>query len=169
MIPKNKGKEREHLLPDLLPEIPVQHTKPPLPPQTTRVDDIPDEEMPDVDVLWESNFIPRHFLPGPGLSREEAFRKWMESAEEALKVLDMPYPDEQDPSVEDLANQEREMKRHTLFNAKTSLTEKREAEQFDLAESLIMVLPGYLPRDAPREKETDGRYHINGHPEHCKP
>ena len=36
------------------------------------------------------------------------------------------------------------MKRRALFNTETSLTEKREAEQFDLAESLIMVLPGYF-------------------------
>ena len=153
IIPKNKGKEREHLPPDLPSEIPVQHTKSPLPPQAARVDDTPDEEMPDMDITWESNFIPRHFLPGPGLSREEAFRKWMESAEEGLKVLDTPYPDEQDPSVEDLANRDREMKRRTLFSAETSPTEKREAEQFDLAEALIMVLPGYFHPGMPTERQ----------------
>ena len=63
-----------------------------------------------MDKQWKDNFLPRNFLPGPGLSREEVFRKWMNSAEESLSALDVPYPDEQIPSVEDLANQERELK-----------------------------------------------------------
>ena len=147
LTPQNKGKEREQPPPGLPSETcqaPDQHTNPKLPTPAAGPDNTLDEEMPDASEPWKDNFLPRNFLPGPGLSREEAFRKWMDCAEESLSALDIPYPDELIPSVEDLANREREEKRRTLINAKTNPTGKREAEQFELAESLIMVLPGYF-------------------------
>ena len=107
LTPQNKGKEREQPPTDLLPEarpVPDQHVNPESSPLTAGPNNTLDEEMPDADEPWKDNFLPQNFLPGPGLSREEAFRKWMNSAEESLSALDLPYPDEQIPSVEDLTN-----------------------------------------------------------------
>ena len=59
-------------------------------------DDLLDEEMDDAtgNDVFLSNFIPQSFLPGPGLSKEEAWKKMMASVEELLQKLGIPISDQ---------------------------------------------------------------------------
>jgi len=54
----------------------------------------------------DSNFFPPDFLPGPGLSQEEAFSKMVASAEEKLAKLGVPIPSPHTLTHEDRNSQD---------------------------------------------------------------
>ena len=132
--PKGKGKERD--LSDLVPEVTTQR---PDPPQGTD----PDEEMDDLAGELH-NFIPSNFLPGPGLSKEEAFLRLTASAEEKLTKLGIPIPNLHTLTTEDRIIENNETDRRAMIDSQTSPVEATEVERYELAEAAVYLPPGYF-------------------------
>ena len=145
--PKDKGKGKERYPPDLLEVTPIQHGNPSIPQRTGEqefLEEPEDEIMLDREDNFGDNFAPQIFLPGPGLSKEGAFLMWVDSAEERLDALDIPIADQQVLSGEDSLNREREVQCRALLDSKKNPEETREAEKYELAEAVIIVIPGYF-------------------------
>ena len=154
--PKGKGVERNPPIPR--PEVNTQQAEPPNNLQNTGLEEFqgyqpeqPDEEMPDEGDIFSSNFIPPNFLPGPGLSKEEAFNKTAASIEAQLAKLGILISVPQHTEV-DRASETNEIHRRSLITAAS--TEAKEAELFVLAEGVSIAPTGYFH---PRMDETKHR------------
>ena len=138
---KGKGVERNPTNPQ--PEATPQQTDPPNNAQRLGLMNFPeyppDEEMPDEET---DLYIPSNFLPGPGLSKEEAFRTTATSVETHLAKLGIPVPSPHALTEADRICQVSEMQRRSLLT-ETS-TEAKEAESFALAEAVTFAPIGYF-------------------------
>jgi hypothetical protein len=149
--PVNKGKGKERDLSDLAPEVTTQRPDSPFIPQYARAEDDPDEEMRD-EVADLGNFIPQNFLPGPGLSREEAFSRMEASAEETLKKLSISIPAQLEMTPEDRERENTESNRRLQIDKRVSPAEAGEAERYDLAEAVTRLPQGYFYPEMPEAR-----------------
>ena len=145
---KDKGKGVDRRPPDL-----VSTQRPdPLGPAYAWVDDVPDEDMMEED----NNFIPPGFLPGPGLSREEAFRRMELGAEENLARLacqGAALPDHYALQRENETEHDNEYRRRTQMDRQKTPEEAKEAERYDLAEAVAMLPNGYFSPEMPETRQ----------------
>jgi hypothetical protein len=152
--PNTKGKNVEQR-PD---EVTTQRPDPPTfvdtptildPPDTPDHTGIPegiDEEMLEADDVL-NDYIPQTFLPGPGLSPEEAFNRMKVGAEQNLADLGLTIPSESELTHEDRDCQAMEDQWRTsmLVGSRQSTPEEAaEAERFELAEVVSFSPPGYF-------------------------
>lgn len=124
----------------------------PLGPAYAWVDDVPDEDMMEED----NNFIPPGFLPGPGLSREEAFRRMELGAEENLARLacqGAALPDHYALQRENETEHDNEYRRRTQMDRQKTPEEAKEAERYDLAEAVAMLPNGYFSPEMPETRQ----------------
>jgi len=108
----------------------------------------------------ETNYIPRNFLPGPGLSPEEAFKRMTADAKQKLADLGMPIPSHSELSREDRDCQTMEDQRRTdmlVGSRQSTLEEAAEADRFELAEAVTFSPAGYFYPGMPdtRQKQLD--------------
>jgi len=92
----------------------------------------------------DGNFAPPGFLPGPGLSPEEAFNKMTASAEEKLAKLGVPIPSPHALTHDDRNSQDSEARRRTLINRQASPAEASESDRYSLAEDVSQFPQGYF-------------------------
>jgi len=112
--------------------------------QISRLEDIPDEEMLDASDTFESNFVPRSFLPGPGLSPEDAFHQMAVSAGKKLEEAGIPISNQAGVSFEDRDTQAKESDRRTRIDGQAAPAERDEANNFEVAEALTILVAGYF-------------------------
>ncbi len=93
-------------------EVPTQCSEPLANLQAVRIEDILEEEVLDVPDTFDSNFVPRNFLLGPGLSAEEAFHRMSASAGKKLEELGIPLTSQAGNTLADRESQARETERH---------------------------------------------------------
>jgi hypothetical protein len=140
----NKGKNVDRGPPSPLPEVPTQrpdHGDP-----YEGLEYIPDEEMVLDD---SSNYVPQNFLPGPGLSPEEAFNKMAAIAGEKLANLGIPIPGPHTMLLEERNSQDGEASRRVMIDRQVSPAEAAESERYDLAESVSQFPSGYFHPEMP--------------------
>ncbi len=125
-------------------EVPTQCLEPQAAPQLPTLEELPDEEMLDAMDDFVSNAVPRKFLSGPGLSSAEAFNKVATSAENKLEELGIPLPKEAGTRVEDLESQAKESERRIRIDGQLAPAECAEADNYDLAETLLTLAAGFF-------------------------
>lgn len=140
--PKGKGVDRRP--PSPLPEVPTQRPDPPYIPPYEGLEDIEDEDMRDETGIDASNYVPRNFLPGPGLSPEEAFNRMAASAEEKLANLGVSVPDPHTLTHEDGTSEDSESRRRLQVDRQVSPAEANDSDRYDLAEAVAQFPPGYF-------------------------
>jgi hypothetical protein len=121
-------------------------------PQNAGTGDIPDEVMRDEEDD-SSSYIPQNFLPGPGLSREEAFDRMEASAREKMAKLGVPIADDLMMTLEDRDRESVENMRRSSIDRQTSPAEETEKDRYELAEAVAMVSPGYFYPGMPETKQ----------------
>jgi hypothetical protein len=117
------------------------------------MEEAPDEEMGDVGALDERNLIPSSFLPGPGLSREEAYNRMVAGAGENLVNLGIAIPDQQAQAFGDMASWNGEQQRRAQVNRQKTPEEARVAERYDLAEAVAQLPVGYFYPGMPEARQ----------------
>ena len=150
-ISKGKGKERDTF--DLAPEVTTQRPDPPHMPQYTGTGDMLDAEVHD-EVYNPDNYIPQNFLPGPGLSREEAFARMEADAQEKLAKLSVPIPSDLMMTTEDRDQERAETMRRLSIDMQTASAGRTEVEHYKLAEAVGLIPPGYFYPDMPEMRQT---------------
>jgi hypothetical protein len=114
--------------------------------------------MEDVGTHESDNYIPQGFLPGPGLSREEAFRRMTAGAEKNLvnlAVQGIPIPNPAELTNVDWENRTSEDHRRARARDDRQKTpeEASEAERFDLAEAVVQLPSGYFYPGMPETRQ----------------
>jgi len=129
-------------LPD---EVPTQRPDPSAIPEAPTIPDPAapfDEEMLELEDLEYG--VPRNFLPGPGLSPEEAFNKMKACAGQKLAEAGMHIPFERELTYEDVDSHVFESQRRMLVDREVTPEEAAEADRFDLAEAVASSPAGYF-------------------------
>jgi hypothetical protein len=99
------------------------------------------------------NYIPQNFLPGPGLSREEAFTRMEASAREKLAKLGLPIPDDLMMTLEDRDREIGENTRRSSIERQTTPVEAAEKDSYELAEAVALAPPGYFYPGMPETRQ----------------
>lgn len=116
---------------------------------------MPDEEMLEAG-MYEDNYIPSGFLPGPGLSREEAFNRMAAGADANLAnlaICGIPIPDQLALVYEDTGIRDSESQRRTQVDRQKTPEEAREVDCFDLAETVTQLPMGYFYPGMPEARQ----------------
>ncbi len=131
-------------LADVPLEVPTQSSEPLADTLPLRLEDIPDEEMPDAADNFDSNFVPQNFPSRPGLTSSETFHEIAGIAGKKLEDLGISISKQGGTHIEDLETQAKEVVRRMRIDGQLAPAERIEADNYDVAETLLILNAGYF-------------------------
>lgn len=131
-------------LADVPLEVPTQSSEPLANTLPLRLEDIPDEEMPDAADNFDSNFVPQNFPSRPGLTSSETFHEIAGIAGKKLEDLGISISKQGGTHIEDLEMQAKEVVRRMRIDGQLAPAERIEADNYDVAETLLILNAGYF-------------------------